>query len=119
MRLEYGAGTNRVFRVEEDGEEFSYIAADEALALVAHREAFKQLLGKDSTAPRIKLVDPWKPFSVMFANLEQALLTLGPGFIDPPRSIPDTGEIVLKMPACTWARTVDVGFTKQLASSVF
>lgn len=124
MSFTYDPAGNRVFYLNDEAEEFTYVALDEAAVLLQHALETPQLATRGGYRPgaalRVREVPPQREIAIRFDNLHDALTRLGPRVVPQlPPGIAETGSIVLRMAACAWARSVEPGKSLQIGSSVF
>ena len=124
--MNYPAGSNQVYRIEDCGEFFHYVAPSEAHAIIEHSRA-GGIDRKDGDALKIELVAPDKQIRVSYSDPVDALregIPLnhdGIAILRASRLLENLvpGPIVIGRAAEHWARTVEHGRSRQISSSVF
>lgn len=123
MQLAYDDGENRVWMLQDGQERFTYIALNEDGVREGHLTETIGWLSrtryKPSPRQTVEEVLPSTEISIRYDNLAHALRQLGPYLVTAPACVRETGSIVLRMPACTWARTIERGRVAQIGSSCF
>jgi hypothetical protein len=123
VQLAYDDGENRVWMLTDGQERFTYIALNEDGVRDGHLAETIGWLSRTRYKPTpkqaIEEVMATTEIAVRFDNLAHALRQLGTYLVTAPECVRETGSIVLKMPACTWARTIERGRVAQIGSSCF